>query len=54
MILKEDVGKVMRTLGQNPTDADVQKMINNTNVIVDQNEKIDFSGFLELMLGAFK
>ena len=43
----KELGTVMRSLGQTPTDADLQDMINEVDV--DGNGTIDFSEFLTMM-----
>ncbi|KAF8823390.1 calmodulin-like protein [Lentinula edodes] len=42
----------MRSLGQNPTDAELQDMINEVDV--DGNGTIDFKEFLSMMAKKFK
>lgn len=42
----------MRSLGQNPTEAELQDMINEVDA--DQNGTIDFSEFLNLMARKMK
>ncbi|KAJ0238974.1 EF-hand domain-containing protein [Hirschfeldia incana] len=46
-ITTEDLGTVMRSLGQNPTEAELQDMINEVDP--DGNGTIDFPEFLNLM-----
>ncbi|KAJ3889357.1 putative calmodulin [Lentinula edodes] len=47
-----ELGTVMRSLGQNPTDAELQDMINEVDV--DGNGTIDFKEFLSMMEKKFK
>ena len=47
-----ELGTVMRSLGQNPTDAELQDMINEVDV--DGNGTIDFKEFLSMMAKKFK
>ncbi|KAJ3802077.1 calmodulin-like protein [Lentinula aff. detonsa] len=47
-----ELGTVMRSLGQNPTDAELQDMINEVDV--DGNGTIDFNEFLAMMEKKFK
>ncbi|KAK3092934.1 hypothetical protein FSP39_009081 [Pinctada imbricata] len=46
-ITTKELGTVMRSLGQNPTEAELQDMINEVDV--DGNGTIDFSEFLSMM-----
>ena len=46
-ITTRELGNVMRSLGQDPTDAELQDMINEVDL--DGNGKIDFDEFQELM-----
>ncbi|CAO2182571.1 unnamed protein product [Urochloa humidicola] len=46
-ITTEELGTVMRSLGQNPTEAELQDMINEVDA--DGNGTIDFPEFLGLM-----
>ena len=46
-ILTQELGTVMRSLGQNPTEAELQDMINEVDA--DGNGTIDFPEFLSLM-----
>lgn len=48
-----DLGTVMRSLGQNPTQAELQDMINDVNA-AGRNGKIDFPEFLTLMARKLK
>lgn len=48
-----DLGTVMRSLGQNPTQAEVQDMINDVNA-AGRSGKIDFPEFLTLMARKLK
>jgi calmodulin len=43
----KELGEIMRNLGQNPSDADLQDMINEVDI--DGNGNIDFKEFLGLM-----
>uniref|UniRef100_A0A453FRP2 EF-hand domain-containing protein n=1 Tax=Aegilops tauschii subsp. strangulata TaxID=200361 RepID=A0A453FRP2_AEGTS len=47
-ITTKELGTVMRSLGQNPTEAELQDMINEVDA--DGNGTIDFPEFLNLML----
>tara|TARA_B110001450_G_C17343914_1_gene368632 strand:+ start:94 stop:543 length:450 start_codon:yes stop_codon:yes gene_type:complete len=51
-ITTKELGTVMRSLGQNPTEAELQDMINEVDV--DGNGTIDFSEFLSLMARKMK
>lgn len=51
-ITTKELGTVMRSLGQNPTEAELQDMINEVDA--DQNGTIDFSEFLNLMARKMK
>ncbi|GFS05793.1 calmodulin [Elysia marginata] len=46
-ITTKELGTVMRSLGQNPTEAELQDMINEVDV--DGNGTIDFAEFLTMM-----
>ena len=46
-ITTKELGTVMRSLGQNPTEAELQDIINEVDA--DQNGTIDFPEFLNLM-----
>ena len=46
-IVIEELGTVMRSLGQNPTDAELKDMINESDA--DGNGFIDFPEFLTMM-----
>ncbi|PWA35394.1 calmodulin [Artemisia annua] len=46
-ITTKELGTVMRSLGQNPTEAELQDMINEVDA--DQNGTIDFPEILNLM-----
>ena len=46
-ITTKELGTVMRSLGQNPTEAELQDMINEVDV--DRNGTIDFPEFLTMM-----
>ena len=43
----KELGEIMKNLGQNPTDAELQDMINEVDI--DGNGNIDFKEFLGLM-----
>jgi calmodulin len=47
-----ELGTVMRSLGQNPTEAELQDMINEVDA--DGNGTIDFPEFLMLMARKMK
>merc|ERR1712160_124268 len=51
-ITTKELGTVMRSLGQNPTEAELQDMINEVDA--DGNGTIDFPGFLSLMARKMK
>ncbi|XP_057483722.1 calmodulin-2/4-like [Actinidia eriantha] len=51
-ITTKGLGKVMRSLGQNPTEAELQDMINEVDA--DGNGTIDFPEFLNLMARKMK
>ena len=51
-ITTKELGTVMRSLGQNPTEAALPDMINEFDA--DENETIDFSAFLSLMARKMK
>ncbi|GFP91859.1 calmodulin-3 [Phtheirospermum japonicum] len=51
-ITTKELVTVMRSLGQNPTEAELQDMINEVDA--DGNGKIDFPEFLNLMAGKMK
>ncbi|KAK4629180.1 Calmodulin [Fulvia fulva] len=46
-ITAEELGAVMRSLGQNPSDSELKDMINEVDV--DQTGSVDFSEFLQMM-----
>lgn len=46
-ITTKELGTVMRSLGQNPTEAELQDMINEVDV--DGNDTTDFLEFLIMM-----
>jgi calmodulin len=47
-ITPKDLGDVMRSLGRNPTEAELQDMINDVDVDGDGN--VDFSEFLTMVV----
>ena len=51
-ITTKELGTVMRSLGQNPTEGEIQDMINEVDV--DGNGTIDFPEFLSLMARKMK
>ena len=51
-ITTKELGSVMRSLGQNPTEAELQDMINEVDA--DGNGTIDFPEFLSLMARKMK
>jgi len=51
-ITTKELGTVMRSLGQNPTEAELQDMINEVDV--DGNGTIDFPEFLAMMAKKMK
>ncbi|KAL8136658.1 hypothetical protein V2J09_002659 [Rumex salicifolius] len=51
-ITTKELGNVMRSLGQNPTEAELQDMINEVDA--DGNGTIDFTEFLNLMARKMK
>ncbi|PWA34446.1 EF-hand domain [Artemisia annua] len=51
-ITTKELGTVMRSLGQNPTEAELQDM--NNEVDADQNGTIDFPEYLNLMVRTMK
>ncbi|KAJ0260597.1 Calmodulin-1 [Hirschfeldia incana] len=51
-ITTKELGTVMRSLGQNPTEAELQDMINEVDA--DGNRTIDFPEFLNLMAKKMK
>ena len=51
-ITTKELGTVMRSLGQNPTEAELQDMVNEVDA--DGNGTIDFPEFLNLMAKKMK
>lgn len=51
-ITSKELGTVMRSLGQNPTEAELKDMINEVDA--DGNGTIDFSEFLSMMVKKMK
>lgn len=51
-ITTKELGTVMRSLGQNPTEAELQEMIHEVDA--DGNGTIDFPEFLNLMARKMK
>jgi hypothetical protein len=51
-ITAEELGDVMRSLGQNPSDAELNDMINEVDV--DRSGAIDFEEFLKMMSTSLK
>ena len=51
-IITRELGTVMRSLGQNPTEAELQDMINEVDI--DGNGTIDFPEFLSMMARKMK
>ncbi len=47
-----ELGSVIRALGHDPTDGEIQDMINDVDV--DGNGDIDFNEFIEMMLRKVK
>ena len=52
VITTKELGNVMKTLGQNPTEAELQHMVREVDV--DGNGTIDFSEFLTMMARKMK
>ncbi|EXJ84667.1 calmodulin [Capronia epimyces CBS 606.96] len=46
-ITDEELGEIMRSLGQNPSDSELQDMINEVDI--DHSGSIDFEEFLKMM-----
>ena len=44
----KELGQVMRTLGQNPTESELNDMIKEVDI--DGNGEIDFEEFVDLMI----
>ncbi|CAO2626875.1 unnamed protein product, partial [Lemmus lemmus] len=53
-ITTKELGTVMRSLGQNPTEAELQDMINEVDADVPGNGTIDFPEFLTMMARKMK
>ncbi|XP_021091044.1 calmodulin-1-like [Mesocricetus auratus] len=51
-IITKELGAVMRSLGQNPTEAELQDMTNEVDA--DDNDTIDFPEFLTMMARKMK
>ena len=51
-ISTKELGTVMRTLGQNPTDAELEEMVKEVDI--DGNGEIDFDEFCGLMVKKLK
>ena len=51
-ITTKELGTVMRSLGQNPTEAELRDMIDEVDA--DRNGTIDFAEFLNLMARKMK
>jgi Ca2+-binding EF-hand superfamily protein len=51
-ITTKELGTVMRSLGQNPTEAELQDMVNEVDV--DGSGSIEFMEFLQLMAKKMK
>ncbi|XP_037637883.1 calmodulin-like [Sebastes umbrosus] len=51
-ITTKELGTVMRSLGQNPTESELQDMINEVDA--DGNGTIEFKEFLTMVAGAMK
>jgi hypothetical protein len=51
-ITTKELGTVMRSLGQNPTEAELQDMVNEVDA--DGNGTIDFPEFIQLMARKMK
>ncbi|KAG7531187.1 hypothetical protein FFLO_04546 [Filobasidium floriforme] len=52
IITSKELGTVMRSLGQNPTEAELQEMVNEVDA--DGNNSIDFPEFLTMMARKMK
>eukprot|EP00941_MAST-03F_sp_MAST-3F-sp1_P003725 g3725.t1 len=52
LIEMRELGTILRALGQNPTDAELQDMINDVDV--DGSGKLDFAEFINIMTGRMK
>ena len=51
-ITAKELGDLIRNLGQNPTEAEIQNMINEVDI--NNNGAIDFKEFLDIMLKKLK
>ena len=51
-ISSKELGTVMRSLGQNPTEAEIQSMINEVDT--DRNGSLEFPEFLTMMAAKMK
>ena len=51
-ISTQELGQVLKSLGQNPTDAELKEMINEVDA--DGNGTLDFAEFLQLMASKMK
>ncbi|XP_026447226.1 calmodulin-like isoform X1 [Papaver somniferum] len=51
-IIAKELSTAMRSMGKNPTEAEIQDMINEVDA--DKNEAINFTEFLDLMARKIK